>query len=114
MNAELWEITKLAIMAILGGASGFAIQHYRRPSDQLKTSTDTITQLIAQVEGLVRRDIEKEKRIDALQEQVNKLEEMNKLYMKALERAKRFIKMRIPNEEPPDFMDTQDLRPLMK
>lgn len=116
MSDQIFEIVKILLSTLVGGAVGFMIQKYKRPveiKDEhekntlaiTQTSTETIAKLIDQVNGLIERDIEKEKRI-------RDLEETNKKYINAYNRAFTFIRKRIPVEEIPDFMITQDLRPL--
>lgn len=113
MSDEWKEILKTIATLLFGGGVTFLVQHYRRPAEIKdeheknvtaisNTSTETISILIQQVNGLIERDIQKEKRI-------RELEETNKQYINAYNRAFVFIKKRVPVEDIPDFMVTQDL-----
>lgn len=118
MAEELKEFFKALALLLAGGSMSFFVQNYRRPqtlSDDHNKSqasvnqinADTIEQLSKQVNELIRRDEEKEKRIDHLEQELKK-------YVNAYARAIRYINEKLPGVIIPNFLETNPVTPTMK
>lgn len=105
MSAEtIISIVALVSTFVLGILQWGASSKNKRV-EALSINAETITKLSRRIDELEKRDDEKQRRIDELETTVKK-------YARALERAMRYIKQKLPNEPIPDFLlDTGELQP---